>query len=122
MPHLAEPGLAQPPRVLLLAVAGATARIDQHVEREQRAGPRPGLIRPQQEVLNRHAAALLQPMEERYHCRSTIMTTNLVYDEWHNFLGNKSMVDALLSRARRAPRHYCHTVTIDGPSLRELQG
>ena len=43
---------------------------------------------------------------------------NLIYDEWHNFLGNKSMVDALLSRVR----HYCHTVTIDGPSLRELQG
>lgn len=57
-------------------------------------------------------------MEERYHCHSTIITTNLVYDEWHNFLGNKSMVDALLSRVR----HYCHTVTIDGPSLRELQG
>jgi len=43
---------------------------------------------------------------------------NLVYDERHNFLGNKSMVDALLSRVR----HYCHTVSIDGPSLRELQG
>jgi DNA replication protein DnaC len=43
---------------------------------------------------------------------------NLVYDEWHNFLGNKPMVDALLSRVR----HYCHTVTIDGPSLREPQG
>ena len=57
-------------------------------------------------------------MEERYHCHSTIITTNLVYDEWHNFLGNKSMVDALLSRVR----HYCHTVSIDGPSLRELQG
>ena len=49
---------------------------------------------------------------------STIITTNLVYDEWHNFLGNKSMVDALLSRVR----HYCHTVTIDGPSLRDPQG
>ena len=57
-------------------------------------------------------------MEERYHCHSTIITTNLAYDEWHNFLGNKSMVDALLSRVR----HYCHTVTIDGPSLREPQG
>jgi len=57
-------------------------------------------------------------MEERYHRRSTIVTTNLGYDEWHNFLGNKPMVDALLSRVR----HYCHTVTIDGPSLREPQG
>jgi DNA replication protein DnaC len=57
-------------------------------------------------------------MEERYNRHSTIITTNLIYDEWHNFLGNKSMVDALLSRVR----HYCHTVNIDGPSLRELQG
>jgi DNA replication protein DnaC len=57
-------------------------------------------------------------MEERYTRHSTIITTNLVYDEWHNFLGNKPMVDALLSRVR----HYCHTVTIKGPSLREPQG
>ena len=57
-------------------------------------------------------------MEERYRRHSTIITTNLVYDEWHNFLGNKAMVDALLSRVR----HYCHTVTIDGRSLREPQG
>jgi DNA replication protein DnaC len=57
-------------------------------------------------------------IEERYHRHSTIITTNLIYDEWHNFLGNKPMVEALLSRVR----HYCHTVTIDGPPLREPQG
>jgi DNA replication protein DnaC len=57
-------------------------------------------------------------MEERYHRHSTIITTNLDYDEWHNFLGNRSMVEALLSRVR----HYCHTVHIKGPSLREPQG
>jgi DNA replication protein DnaC len=57
-------------------------------------------------------------MEERYHRHSTIITTNLMYDEWHNFLGNKPMVEALLSRLR----HYCHTVTIDGPELRVPQG
>lgn len=57
-------------------------------------------------------------MEERYRRRSTIITTNLEYDEWHNFLGNKALVDALLSRLR----HQCHTVRIDGPSLREPQG
>ncbi len=56
-------------------------------------------------------------MEERYHRHSTIITTNLKYDEWQNFLGNKTMVEALLSRVR----HYCHTVTIDGPSLRDPQ-
>lgn len=56
-------------------------------------------------------------MEERYRRHATIITTNLAYDEWHNFLGNKALVDALLSRLR----HQCHTVPIDGPSLREPQ-
>src|SRR5262249_17261110 len=36
-----------------------------------------------------------KPMEERYHRRPTIVTSNLDYDEWHNFLGNRAMVDAL---------------------------
>jgi DNA replication protein DnaC len=57
-------------------------------------------------------------MEERYRRRPTIITTNLSYEQWPNFLGNPQMVDALLGRVR----HYCHTVTIDGPSLRDPQG
>ena len=57
-------------------------------------------------------------MEERYHQHATIITTNLEYDAWSGFLGNRLMVDALLSRLR----HYCHTVHINGPSLRDPQG
>ena len=57
-------------------------------------------------------------MEERYRRHSTIITTNLAYEEWHTFLGHKPMVDALLSRVR----HHCHTVRIDGPALRDPQG
>jgi DNA replication protein DnaC len=57
-------------------------------------------------------------MEERYSQRPTIITTNLDYSEWANFLGNKALVEALLSRLR----HRCQTVRIDGPSLREPQG
>src|SRR3989454_898684 len=57
-------------------------------------------------------------MDERYRRHSTIITTNLAYEEWPNFLGNRPMVEALLSRLR----HYCHTVRIDGPPLREPQG
>jgi len=56
-------------------------------------------------------------IEERYRRHSTIITTNLAYEEWATFLGNKSMVEALLSRVR----HYCHTVTINGPSLQDLR-
>lgn len=57
-------------------------------------------------------------MEERYRKKPTIITTNLDYEEWAGFLGNKGLVTALLSRLR----HQCHTVRIDGPSLREPQG
>ncbi len=57
-------------------------------------------------------------MEERYRRHPTIITTNLGYDQWPTLLGNKHLVDALLSRLR----HQCHTVTIDGPSLRAPQG
>ncbi|MCP4966863.1 MAG: ATP-binding protein [bacterium] len=57
-------------------------------------------------------------MEERYNRRATLITTNLDYDEWHNFLGRRPMVEALLSRLR----HHCHTMKIDGPSLWEPQG
>ena len=53
-------------------------------------------------------------MEERYNRKSTIITTNLGYEEWYDFLGNKRMVEALLSRLR----HHCRTIKIDGPPLR----
>jgi DNA replication protein DnaC len=53
-------------------------------------------------------------MEERYNRKSTIITTNLEYEAWYDFLGNKQMVKALLDRLR----HHCHTVLIDGESLR----
>ena len=53
-------------------------------------------------------------LEERYSRHSTIVTTNLDYDDWYGFLGRKEMVAALLSRLR----HHCHTFRIDGPSLR----
>jgi DNA replication protein DnaC len=57
-------------------------------------------------------------MHERYRRHSTIITTNLEYAEWHDFFGNPKLVEALLSRIR----HQCHTIKIDGPPLRELQG
>jgi len=57
-------------------------------------------------------------MEERYNRHSTIITTNLDYESWYEFLGNKHMVKALLSRLR----HQCQTISIDGPTLRTPSG
>jgi len=54
-------------------------------------------------------------MEERYRRKATLITTNLEYERWYKFLGQKDMVKALLSRLR----HQCTTIRIDGPSLRE---
>lgn len=56
-------------------------------------------------------------MEERYGRKSTIITTNLAYEEWYAFLGQKEMVAALLDRLR----HHCTTIHIEGPSLRQPQ-
>lgn len=54
-------------------------------------------------------------MEERYIRRtSTLITTNLDYDDWFGFLGQKAMVAALLDRLR----HRCTTLRIEGISLR----
>jgi DNA replication protein DnaC len=69
-------------------------------------------VRPEQ------ANLFFKLMEERYRRHPTIITTNLAYEEWAGFLGNRTMVDPLLSRLR----HFCHTVKIDGPSLRSPQG
>lgn len=57
-------------------------------------------------------------MDERYRRKATIITTNLDYDDWHSFLGNPALCNALLSRLR----HQCHTLRIDGPPLRIPSG
>ena len=54
-------------------------------------------------------------MEERYTAKKpTIITTNLDYEQWYEFLGQKPMVQALLDRVR----HHCHTIRIAGAPLR----
>jgi DNA replication protein DnaC len=55
-------------------------------------------------------------MDDRCNRKSTIITTNLGYDEWGKFLGNDSMVAALLSRLLQT----CRTITFpkDAVNLR----
>ncbi len=65
-------------------------------------------IRPEQ------ANVFFKLMQERYRRKATIITTNLAYDDWASFLGNRLMTEALLDRIR----HQCTTVDIKGPSLR----
>jgi DNA replication protein DnaC len=57
-------------------------------------------------------------MEERHRRRPTLISTNLPYPAWQDFLGNPALTKALLSRLRER----CHTVTIDGPCIRPQTG
>ena len=58
--------------------------------------------------------AFFKLMDQRYHRVSTVITTNLPYDEWYELFGKKTLVDALLDRLQ----NHCITIEIDGPSLR----
>ncbi len=58
--------------------------------------------------------AFFKLMGERYGKSSTIITTNLEYEEWYDLFRRKPLVDALLDRLK----HHCITIKVDGPSLR----
>ena len=53
-------------------------------------------------------------MDQRHREKATIITTNLGYERWPGFLGNKEMTRAPLDRLRQE----CVTIDIQGPSLR----
>lgn len=57
-------------------------------------------------------------IDDRYEARkSTIITTNLNYDDWGQYLKNPPLTAALLSRLR----HRCITIEINGPDIRALK-
>jgi DNA replication protein DnaC len=57
-------------------------------------------------------------IEERHNRRPTLITTNLPYAAWQDFLGNPALTKALLSRLRER----CHTIHIEGDGLRPQTG
>jgi DNA replication protein DnaC len=54
-------------------------------------------------------------IDMRYRRKPTIITTNLDYEAWYDVFKQKELVDAMLDRFK----HYCTTIRINGPSLRE---
>jgi DNA replication protein DnaC len=58
--------------------------------------------------------AFFKLLDQRYGRTSTLITTNLPFDEWYQLFQRKSLVDAMLDRLQ----HHCITIRIDGPSLR----
>jgi DNA replication protein DnaC len=58
---------------------------------------------------------LLEILEERYGCGSTIVTSQLPVDRWHDIIGDPTYADAILDRLV----HHAHRIDLTGESLRK---
>jgi DNA replication protein DnaC len=57
---------------------------------------------------------LLEILEERYSRRSTIVTSQIPIDKWHDLIGDPTYADAILDRIV----HNAHRINLTGHSLR----
>jgi DNA replication protein DnaC len=60
---------------------------------------------------------LLEILEDRYGCRSTIVTSQLPVDQWHALIGDPTYADAVLDRLV----HNAHRLDLAGESLRRTR-
>ena len=61
---------------------------------------------------------LLEILEERYGRRSTMITSQLPVDRWHDIIGDPTYADAILDRLI----HNTHRIELTGESLRRGRG
>ena len=61
---------------------------------------------------------LLEILEERYGRRSTMITSQLPVDRWHEIIGDPTYADAILDRLI----HNAHRIELTGESLRRGRG
>ena len=60
---------------------------------------------------------LLEILEERYGRRSTVITSQLPVDRWHEVIGDPTYADAILDRLV----HNAHRIELSGESLRRIR-
>ncbi|MDH3438944.1 MAG: IS21-like element helper ATPase IstB [Gammaproteobacteria bacterium] len=58
---------------------------------------------------------LLEILDDRYDRRSTLITSQLPVDQWHNYLGDRTVADAILDRLV----HNSYRVVLKGESMRK---
>jgi len=61
---------------------------------------------------------LLEILDERYGRRSTIVTSQLPVDRWHEIIGDPAYADAILDRLV----HNAHRIELTGESMRRTRG
>ena len=59
----------------------------------------------------------MEIVEERYGRRSTLITSQLTLDKWHDVIGEPTFADAILDRIV----HNAYRLDLNGPSLRKLK-
>jgi len=60
---------------------------------------------------------LMEIIEERHGCGSTLITSQLPVDAWHDVIGDPTFADAILDRVV----HNAYRLTLNGPSMRKPQ-
>lgn len=58
---------------------------------------------------------LLEVLDDRYRCHSTVVTSQLPIERWHEWIGDPTLADAILDRLV----HNAHRIELTGPSLRK---
>jgi DNA replication protein DnaC len=58
---------------------------------------------------------LLEVVEDRHSARSTIVTSQLPVENWHDYVADPTIADALLDRVV----HNAHRIKLKGPTRRK---
>jgi DNA replication protein DnaC len=66
-------------------------------------------------ITHEQARDLLEIMEDRHGRGSTIVTSQLAVEHWHELIPNPTIADAILDRLV----HNAHRLVLDGESLRK---
>lgn len=61
---------------------------------------------------------LLEILDDRYDRRSTLITSQLPVDQWHTYLGDRTVADAILDRLV----HNSYRLVLKGESMRKRRG
>lgn len=62
-----------------------------------------------------HRRDLLEILDDRFNTRSTLVTSQLPIEHWHDYLGDPTLADAILDRLV----HNAYRIQLTGESMRK---
>ena len=65
-----------------------------------------------------HRRDLLEILDDRYDRRSTLLTSQLPVERWHDYIADPTLADAILDRLV----HNAHRIALKGESMRKQRG